>query len=158
MDEKKISNDFMNLENKSFKQIEAILKNYDYDNFDAICCFVSSIFGVNRADMLSKNKNGELTDARYMFWYALNYMTHKTYGDIAKCCVIDGGNVQPCTVSAGITAIREKIDKNPYLCGKWLMIKKMIHLKEKPNDYTTSSDRAKRVKSLAENIIKEVSD
>lgn len=158
MNEQKINKDFLDLESKDFKQIESILRHYDYDNFDAIGCFVSSIMGVKRADMLSKDKSEDLIDARYLFWYAMNYMSKKSYKQIADFCTLDGTHFEYGTISKGVNSIRQKIEANPYICNKWLMIKKMIYLKSNPNDYTTNMDRIRRVKSLAENIVKEMSD
>ena len=157
MNEQKINKDFLDLESKDFKQIESILRHYDYDNFDAISCFISSIMGIKRADMLSKDKSEDLLDARYLFWYAMNYMSKKSYKQIADFCTLDGAHFEIGAISKGVNSIRQKIETNPYICNKWLMIKKMIYLKNNPTDYTTGWEKMKRIRPLAEQIIKETS-
>jgi len=138
MNEKLVQNHFSRLHDAPFQEIERILKNYDYDTADAIYCFISSIFNVDSADMLSKDRTVSNVEPRWLWWYALYFMCHKTYKEIAELTAINGNEWETSSIKDGISAIQQRIDTDAYLRQKWVSVKKLIYLKYNPNNYTNN--------------------
>lgn len=138
MNEQLIKKHFSMLHEAPFKEIEKILKNYDYETFDAIGCFISSIFHIDSADMLSKDRTISNVEPRWLWWYALYFMCHKTYKEIADLTAIGGNEWETSSIKDGINSIQQRIDTDAYLRGKWVEIKRMIYLKYNPNNYTNN--------------------
>lgn len=126
MNDKKLAQDFACMKDDSFKEINEILRRHDYDWYISISYFISSIFGIDSTDLLSKDKSLSVVYARWMFWYALYTFCGKSYKSIAEFSGIDGASFIPATVKDGIRRIKEKIDTEPFFHEKWYVIKSII--------------------------------
>jgi len=138
MNEALIQRHFANLHDANFKEIEKILKNYDYETFDAIGSFICSMFNIDSVDMLSKDRTISNVEPRWLWWYSLYFMCHKTYKEIADLTAIGGNEWETSSIKDGISSIQKRIDTDAYLRQKWVSIKKLIYLKYNPNNYTNN--------------------
>lgn len=126
MNEQKLKNDFACMKDDAFKEINDILKRHDYDWFISISYFISSLFSVDGADLLSKDKSSPVVYARWMFWYALYNFCGKNYKSIADFCTVDGVSFKVPTIMEGIQKIKTMIDTEPFFHEKWYIIKSII--------------------------------
>ena len=153
MNELKLKKDYMNIPGKTISEIEKlidngtiydatnkekikeILRSVDFNTINSIGDFISSIFGVDRADVLSSDKTVEITHARWMWWYSLYFMLHKSYRMIAIFTSLEHGKRDPSIIALGINKLQAEMKNNYDLRRKWDIIKKMIYLGMHPNDY-----------------------
>lgn len=133
--DQEIKREWMDLRSKSFKEIERVLRKYDYDTQDMLASFVASICNVDVADMLSSCDKLHIAQSRWLFWYAMRYVTHETYERIAERTMICGNRFSSRAVGAGITKMNGMIDTNDEWKQRWMVIKRMVKLKEDPMSY-----------------------
>lgn len=133
-----IKNEWGDLRKKSFKEIEMVLRKYDYDAQTMVASFCASICNVDVADMLSPSDNLYVKQTRWLYMFAIRYMTHETYDAIAKRMMIDGCTITKDGVRKGIERMAELIDNDDTWLGRWVVIKRMIKLKNNPHDYPLS--------------------
>lgn len=74
----KLKNDFINMKDKTLKEVCDILRKYDMNWEISLSYFVASLFGVDRADMLSKDRSKDIVYARWFYWYVLREVCKKT--------------------------------------------------------------------------------
>ena len=133
--DKEIRNDWMNLEKKSFKEIEIVLQRYDYNMQNMLASFVASICDVDVADMLASTDKMHVSQSRWLYWYAYRYMSHETYERISARTAIDGCRFTKDGIRKGIEKMNELINTENVWMGRWMAIKRMIKLKANPHDY-----------------------
>jgi len=136
--------------------IMKFLQDVDYDNANAIGEFVASIFGIDRAGLLGKNKTVENIYARDMWWMALYYLLKKSYREIWIMSnfetEIDGRD----RISKGIEKLKDDMKTNFDLCNKWDIISEMVRLGKHPGDYENgfSAPVGREVRVIAPQNIK----
>lgn len=138
--DKEIRQEFRSLKEKSFKEIEAVLRRYDYNAQTMLASFVASICDVDIADMLTSSGNTYITQCRALFWYAYRYMTHETHERISERTVLDGCRFTAETVRLSCSKIYTLIEENDMWRGRWLVTKRMIRLWQDPHDYYESDN------------------
>lgn len=135
-----IRNEWKDLQKKSFKEIEAVLRKYDYNTQTMLAAFCANICDVDVADMLSPTDNMYITQSRWLYMYALRYMTHDTYDKIASRLALDGCKFTKDGVRKGIEKMAGLIESDDMWLGRWIVIKRMIKLKQNPHDYPLSDN------------------
>ncbi len=126
------------MRSKTFKEIEEILRRYDYNEQDMIGSFVASLCDVDYADMLSASNNSHIAQARWLYWYAMRYFTHDTYYRISERTQLDGHRFTPESIGVCITKISALIEEDSVWKRRWVMTKRMIRLLQDPHDYQHS--------------------
>lgn len=130
-----IKQEVANMRNKTFQEIETILRRYNYNDQDMLASFVSAICDVDYADMLSASNATHIAQARWLYWMALRYMTHDTYQRISERTQFDGHKFAPEGIGVGITKITNIIEEDETWKRRWLTTKRMIKLLTDPHDY-----------------------
>lgn len=128
----------LSMRDMSFKQIETILRNFNYDEQDMLQSFVAWICDVDVADMLSQSMKSELVKARYLYWYALRTMTGETYQKISERTVFDGFIFSKTGIRQGCESISEIIETNNIWKNRWIRVRRFIKLLADPHDYNLS--------------------
>lgn len=126
MNDRKLKNDFLCIKDSTFKEINEILKRYDYDWYIFFTYFIASIFGVDSADLLSKDKRPAVTYARWMLWYSIYTYCGKSFKEIAEICAVDGASFSAPAIMDGILRIKSMINTEPFFNEKWYVIKSII--------------------------------
>lgn len=130
-----IKNDWLRLDKKAFREIEKILQNFKYDEQVMVASFIAAICDVDYADLFAENKRQTTTHARWLYWYALRYMTHETYERISVRTYFDGCKFTSQNVGIGISKMMRMIGQEPEWRKRWKLVKHLIDLKEDPNSY-----------------------
>lgn len=126
----KLKNDFINMKDKTLKEVCDILRKYDMNWEISLSYFVASLFGVDRVDMLSKDRSKNVVYARWFYWYTLRELTKKEYEIIAKETSVDDTIFAADAIKNGIRGIKELISSNSFYRDKWMMVKSMVSLKK----------------------------
>lgn len=135
MNEQKIKSEITNMRNKTFKEIEAILRKFDFNDQNMIASFVASLCGVDVADMLSVTHHANISQARWMYWYAQRYYTHDTYQRISERTMLDGHSFSLECICRDITKIMAIIESDDVWRRRWVVTKRMLKLLNDPMDY-----------------------
>lgn len=135
INEKTMKSEIDSLRNKSFKEIEKILRRYDYNEQDMIATFVASLCDVDVADMLSVTNNAQISQARWLYWFALRYYTHDTYQSISERTKMDGHAFASAGIGVCIGKMSDLIETDDVWKRRWVVTRRMIRLMSDPNDY-----------------------
>lgn len=133
--EKDFKDELSCLRRSTFKDIELVLRNYDYVSQDMLAGFVAAICDVDECDMLSSNDNAYVSQVRRFYWFALRYMTHDTYQRISERTALSGCRFTKDGIRKGIEAMGAIIENEPVWTGRWVVTKKMIKLMQDPHSY-----------------------
>ena len=126
----KLKNDFINMKDKTLKEVCDILRKYDMNWEISLSYFVASLFGVDRADMLSKDRSKDIVYARWVYWYVLREVCKKDYETIALEVSIDDAIFVTSSIYQGISNMQELISSNSFYRDKWMIVKSMVSLKK----------------------------
>lgn len=126
----KLKNDFINMKDKTLKEVCDILRKYDMNWEISLSYFVASLFGVDRADMLSKDRSKDIVYARWFYWYVLREVCKKDYETIAQEVSIDDAIFVTSSIYHGISNMQELISSNSFYRDKWMIVKSMVNLKK----------------------------
>ena len=126
----KLKNDFINMKDKTLKEVCDILRKYDMNWEISLSYFVASLFGVDRADMLSKDRSKDIVYARWFYGYVLREVCTKDYETIAQEVSIDDAIFVTSSIYQGISNMQELISSNSFYRDKWMIVKSMVSLKK----------------------------
>ena len=126
----KLKNDFINMKDKTLKEVCDILRKYDMNWEISLSYFVASLFGVDRADMLSKDRSKDIVYARWFYLYVLREVCKKDYETIAQEVSIDDAIFVTSSIYQGISNMQELISSNSFYRDKWMIVKSMVSLKK----------------------------
>lgn len=136
-DNEEIRREWEDLQDKSFKEIEAVLRKCDYNAMTMLSSFVASICDVDTADLLSSSANMYISQCRALFWYAYRYMTQDPYERISQKTSIEGCKFSADTVRKACEKMMTLIDVDDVWKGRWINVKRFIRLKDNPHSYPT---------------------
>lgn len=132
MNETKLKQDFQNIDETIYVEINEILKRHNYDWYICLLEIISAIYNVDKCDVLTKDKAENLVHARWTYWYALNTFCHKNYREISEDSSIDDTQFVPNTIKDGIICIQALIAQNVFYAEKWRTIRRLVESKMKP--------------------------
>lgn len=141
INEESVKAELREVQDVAMKEIDLALSKVDYDIQNMLSKYVASVCNVEEGDMLAPVSNLHATQARWLYWYALRYMTGATYDHIAEMSAFDGAQVRAVSVSKGIAKISVLIDRDRSWTARWRVIKHIIKLvgdvdkEEKKSDY-----------------------
>lgn len=118
--------------------INEFLNGADYTYCNCLGEYISSLFGIDRADLLAKDKTVNVTYARAMWWLAMRQMLNKQYSQIALMSSFENVEWDTNTVIQVVNRLYKEIgNKNGSyeLKYKWDLVKKLIIIGRKPNEY-----------------------
>ena len=118
------------MKDKTLKEVCDILRKYDMNWEISLSYFVASLFGVDRADMLSKDRSKDIVYARWFYWYVLREVCKKDYETIAQEVSIDDAIFVTSSIYQGISNMQELISSNSFYRDKWMIVKSMVSLKK----------------------------
>lgn len=153
MNENKLKEDYQNIYKNTINKVANIIKegdikdpknkdlikeylnNTDYEYCNCIGEFIASLFGIDRADMIVKDKSIEVVHARGLWWYALYFMMHKSDREISIMMELSDATWKETSICLCRNRIKDELKLDIDLRYKWDMIKKMIYIDKHPNAY-----------------------
>lgn len=110
----------------SLTDIEIALKNEYYDANNKLRVFVANLCGIDSADILSVTDAPHIFQARWLYWYAMRYMTHDTYDRLSEITKIDGHRFGLRCIAKGVAQINELIESDSTWRIRWKKVKDFI--------------------------------
>ena len=139
MNEQKLKKSFSDIKSNILYEVSKVLRNSNYEVYDNLGDFISALFNVDRADMMSKDLDREVCRARWMWWLALYTYYDKSYENIASLSSFEDSKVTVDSVGYGINKIQEEMKNSVNLRDKWFQVKSLITLGKSPNNYSNKS-------------------
>lgn len=110
-----------------------VIRSYEYNIYDYLAETVAALCDVDVKLMLSGSEKVYVSQARALFWYAYRYMTNETYEKIA---LMTNRYHTFARVSVGqsINKMGVMIETEPLWKKRWVIIKRIIKLREQNAD------------------------
>lgn len=116
------------IEQKNVSQACDCLRGYEQEIGNHLAHFVASLCDIDIEDMFSNMKNNYYSQARWLYWYALRYMTDETYDKIATRTIYNGHKFTLRAVAKGIDKMGKMVYENGIWRKRWIILKKIIKM------------------------------
>lgn len=129
--DEEIKKDWARLENDNIRMACEYLSRHESDIEDYVAEIVASLCNIDVEKMLSDTSVAYIAQPRWLYWYAIRYMTNETYEKIAqrtfdKC----GTNFTPNGIGQSINKMATLISQEPMWTKRWTIIKHIIKLRD----------------------------
>lgn len=141
MKESEMLDAISNNEKETIKTVCDALNGHEAMIRSCLSDFVASLCGVSKEEMMSGQGGVDVTQARWLFFYAYKYMTGDTCERIGSfVSSADGGTYRAQSVSYGISQMSSYIDSFHVWNKRWTILKSVIKkvrdlkIEESPTD------------------------
>lgn len=129
--DEQIKSDWEHLENDNVEKACEYLRRYEGDIEDYVAEIVASLCNVDVDKMLSDTSVAYLAQARWLYWYALRYMTNETYDKIAERTMCKTPyRFTPNGIGQSINKMSAMIVNEPIWTKRWIILKRIIKLRD----------------------------
>ena len=129
--DEQIKSDWERLENDNIEKACEYLRMYEGDIEDYVAEIVASLCNVDVDKMLSDTSVAYLAQARWLYWYALRYMTNETYDKIAERTMHKTPyRFTPNGIGQSINKMSAMIVNEPIWTKRWILLKRIITLRD----------------------------
>jgi hypothetical protein len=133
--DEEIKADWERLENNNIAIACEYLRRYERDIEDYIADIVASLCNVDVDKMLTDTSVAYLAQARWLYWYALRYMTNETYDKIAERTTRKSAyHFTPNGIGQSINKMSAMIASETIWTKRWIILKRIIKLRDAQND------------------------
>lgn len=136
---------FENKDKEIVEQICYILRGYENVILHHVSDFVASICGVDRTQMLSNCDKIPLAQARWLYWYAIRYMTNDTYDKIADRTALQGHHFASSSIGLCINKMARLIESEPIWKKRWYIVKPILRMWMEKHAGTSHNEETKVV-------------
>lgn len=126
-DEKLIREDVEIIEDSTIGEACRLLSKYNKDIEKYIAELVAAICNVSKDEMLQDTGDSKNRTARWLYWYAIRYMTNDTYVDIAKRSTNGKVFTGSCVALSNIK-MADLISQGGIWSQRWSYIKRIIKM------------------------------
>ena len=116
-----------------------LLKGYEDAILLYISDFVASVCGVDKGKMLTDCDKIYIAQARWLYWYAIRYMTNDTYEKIADRTALRGHRFASSSIGLCINKMSQLIEREPVWMHRWNTLKVVIKVWMDDNTRTTNT-------------------
>ena len=129
--DEQIKSDWEHLENDNIEKACEYLRRYECDIEDYVAEIVASLCNVDVGKMLSDTSVAYLAQARWLYWYALRYMTNETYDKIAERTMRKTPyRFTPNGIGQSINKMSAMIVNEAIWTKRWIILKRIIKLRD----------------------------
>lgn len=128
MSDEELKEQWDSIENSNITKACEYLRGYEQEIGEHLARFVASLCDISVEEMLSDRKNNYFSQARWLYWYALRYMTDDTYEKIAIRTIYNGKKFTLRAVAKGIEKMGEMIDNDGIWRKRWVILKRIIKM------------------------------
>lgn len=126
-----IKNDWQRLETENIEKACDLLRQHESRIEDYMADIVASLCNVDCAEMLTNSSVAYLAQARWLYWYAIRYMTNETYDKIAmRTTAKSGCKFTPNGIGQSINKMALLVAQEPIWVKRWTIIKHIIKLRD----------------------------
>lgn len=105
-----------------------LLKGHEELVLNKMAEFVASACGVDKDMMLNDCDKLFVAQARWLYWYAIRYMTNDTYEKIAERTALQGHSFASSSIGLCINKMSQLIESNPLWEHRWAIIKNIARI------------------------------
>lgn len=113
------------LERELMQEICAIIRKYNISIKNKLECLVAELCNVDVEDMMTDTKNMQNVQSRWLYWYALRYMTKESYKAISRNTSYERKFTIQC-VCLSISKMSNMISANTIWTKRWTILKQII--------------------------------
>ena len=136
-----VIHDWKRIETENIERACELLNGYEQKIENYLAHIVASLCGVDVAKMLSDTSVAYLAQARWLYWYAVRYMTNETYEKIAERTTSKSGyKFTPNGIGQSINKMSAMIINEPIWTKRWTIIKRIIKLRDSAINKTKNDD------------------
>ena len=129
--DEQIKNDWQRLETENIEKACDLLRQHESRIEDYMADIVASLCNVDCAEMLTNSSVAYLAQARWLYWYAIRYMTNETYDKIAmRTTAKSGCKFTPNGIGQSINKMALLVAQEPIWVKRWTIIKHIIKLRD----------------------------
>lgn len=129
--DEQIKNDWQRLETENIEKACDLLRQHESRIEDYMADIVASLCNVDCAAMLTNSSVAYLAQARWLYWYAIRYMTNETYDKIAmRTTAKSGCKFTPNGIGQSINKMALLVAQEPIWVKRWTIIKHIIKLRD----------------------------
>ena len=129
--DEQIKNDWQRLETENIEKACDLLRQHESRIEDYMADIVASLCNVDCAEMLTNSSVSYLAQARWLYWYAIRYMTNETYDKIAmRTTAKSGCKFTPNGIGQSINKMALLVAQEPIWVKRWTIIKHIIKLRD----------------------------
>ena len=133
--------DWTRIETANVERACELLNGYEYEIEKYLSHIIASLCDVDVEKMLTDTSVAYLAQARWLYWYAVRYMTNETYEKIAERTNSKSGyKFTPNGIGQSINKMSALIVNEPIWNKRWTIIKRIIKLRESALNKTTTDD------------------
>lgn len=132
--DEELKSDWQRLENENLKKACEYLRKCESNVEDYIAEAIAALCNIDVMDMLSDSSVAYLAQPRWLYWYAIRYITNETYEKIAlRTTAKSGISFTPNGIGQSINKMASMIANDPMWIKRWTIIKHIIKMRETAN-------------------------
>lgn len=129
--DEQIKADWKRMENENIEKACEYLSKCESDVEDYMAETIAAMCNISVEDMLSDASTAYLAYPRWLYWYAIRYITNETYEKIAiRTEKKSGYRFTTNGIGQSINKMNALISREPIWTKRWTIIKHIIKLRE----------------------------
>lgn len=125
-----IRNDWERLDSENLEKACEYLRKIEGNVEDYLADIVASMCNISVDDMFKNTSVAYIAQPRWLYWYAVRYVTNETYEKIAARTRERGFAFAPNGIGQSINKMAKMVDANPLWTKRWTMLKHIIKLRD----------------------------
>lgn len=105
-----------------------LLRGHEELVMNKMADFVAAACGVDKDMMLNDCDKLFVAQARWLYWYAIRYMTNDTYDKMAERAALQGHPFASSSIGLCINKMSKLIETNPLWEHRWTIIKSIAKI------------------------------
>ena len=127
MNEEQLTTTIDDFERNAIKTICETLQGYEATIHRHLADFVAALCNVEKEKMFADCNQADVSQARWLFWFAYRYMTNETYAKIGDMTSANyGKRFTKQGVAASVNKMAALIEQEPVWKKRWSIIKRII--------------------------------
>ena len=132
--DEEIKADWMRIETSNIERACEYLSKCERDVEDYMAETIAALCNIDVKEMLSETSIAYIAQPRWLYWYAIRYMTNETYEKIAHRTKVKCGFMfTPNGIGQSINKMAKLISREPIWNKRWTIIKHIIKLRDVVN-------------------------
>lgn len=114
---------FEGKESSLIDKVCSMLRGHEDEIMNYMADMVAATCGISKDVMLKDCDKIYIAQARWLYWYAIRYMTNDTYEKIAERTALQGHRYASSSIGLCINKMSQLIETNPLWKYRWGVIK-----------------------------------
>lgn len=125
-----IKDDWKRLDSENLEKACEYLRRIEGDIEDYLADIVAAMCNIDVDEMFKNTSIAYIAQPRWLYWYAVRYVTNETYEKIAARTSKHGFAFAPNGIGQSINKMAKMIDAKTLWAKRWTMLKHIIKLRD----------------------------